>query len=95
MIRAHQPGSQPIDIPEAIPNPAAPQAVPTPAPKEPLPVPQRGAGALHASLIDRGMHAAPEIVSSRTGRLPRMRTCQGPRPGRGVLANIQPPRTQT
>ena len=36
MIRAHQPGSQPIDIPEVIPNPAV---VPRqqPAPKEPAP----------------------------------------------------------
>ena len=36
MIRAHQPGSQPIDIPEVIPNPAV---VPKqePAPKEPAP----------------------------------------------------------
>jgi hypothetical protein len=43
MILAHQPGSQPIDIPEVIPNPAAPQRIPTPAPKEPVkvPVPQR------------------------------------------------------
>lgn len=41
MIRAHQPGSQPIDIPEAIPNPAVPRTVPTPspAPKEPVKVP--------------------------------------------------------
>ena len=36
MIRAHQPGSQPIDIPEVIPNPAvAPRQEPTP--KEPIP----------------------------------------------------------
>jgi hypothetical protein len=45
MIRAHQPGSQPVDIPEAIPNPAVPRTVPTPtpAPKEPIkvPAPQR------------------------------------------------------
>ena len=36
MIHAHQPGSQPIDIPEVIPNPAV---VPRqqPAPKEPAP----------------------------------------------------------
>ena len=36
MMRAHQPGSQPIDIPEVIPNPAI---VPRqePAPKEPAP----------------------------------------------------------
>ena len=39
MIRAHQPGSQPIDIPEVIPNPAL---VPKqePAPKEPVRVPE-------------------------------------------------------
>jgi hypothetical protein len=36
MIHAHQPGSEPIDIPEAIPNPAV---VPRhePAPKQPAP----------------------------------------------------------
>jgi hypothetical protein len=41
MIRAHQPGSQPIDIPEAIPNPAVPQPVPAPSqtPKEPVKAP--------------------------------------------------------
>jgi hypothetical protein len=40
MIRAHQPGSQPIDIPEVIPNPAV---VPKqePAPKEPVKVPEK------------------------------------------------------
>jgi hypothetical protein len=45
MIRAHQPGSQPIDIPEAIPNPAVvPKQEPAPkepAPKEPVKVPER------------------------------------------------------
>jgi hypothetical protein len=41
MTRAHQPGSQPIDIPESIPNPAAPQPVrvPSPTPKQPVKVP--------------------------------------------------------
>jgi hypothetical protein len=41
MMRAHQPGSQPIDIPETIPNPAVPQPVPvpSPAPKQPVKVP--------------------------------------------------------
>jgi hypothetical protein len=41
MIRAHQPGSQPLDIPEAIPNPAVPQPAPapSPAPTEPVKVP--------------------------------------------------------
>ena len=41
MMRAHQPGSQPLDIPEAIPNPAVPQPAPapSPAPREPIKVP--------------------------------------------------------
>ena len=40
MIGAHQPGSQPIDIPEVIPNPAV---VPKqePAPNEPVRVPEK------------------------------------------------------
>jgi hypothetical protein len=45
MIRAHQPGSQPIDIPEVIPNPAVvPKQEPVPkepAPKEPVKVPEK------------------------------------------------------
>ncbi len=45
MIRAHQPGSQPIDIPEVIPNPAVvPKQEPAPkepAPKEPVKVPDK------------------------------------------------------
>ena len=40
MIRAHQPGSEPIDIPETIPNPVVvPKPIPAPtepAPKEPV-----------------------------------------------------------
>ena len=33
MTRSHQPGSQPVDIPETIPNPAVPNApAPTPTP---------------------------------------------------------------
>jgi hypothetical protein len=47
-MRAHQPGSQPIDIPEAIPNPAVPQPDPAPSqtPKEPVkaPAPQNAMG---------------------------------------------------
>ena len=41
MMRAHQPGSQPLDIPEAIPNPAVPRPAPapSPAPREPVKVP--------------------------------------------------------
>jgi hypothetical protein len=45
MTRAHQPGSQPIDIPEVIPNPAVvPQQEPAPkepARKEPVKVPEK------------------------------------------------------
>ena len=45
MIRAHQPGSQPIDIPEVIPNPVVvPKREPAPkepAPKEPDKVPEK------------------------------------------------------
>ena len=45
MMRAHQPGSRPLDIPEAIPNPAVPRTVPAPSPppSEPakVPAPQR------------------------------------------------------
>jgi hypothetical protein len=45
MIRAHQPGSQPIDIPEVIPNPAVvPKHEPAPkepAPKNPVKVPEK------------------------------------------------------
>ena len=46
MISAHQPGSQPIDIPEVIPNPAVvPKQEPAPkepaAPKNPVKVPEK------------------------------------------------------
>jgi hypothetical protein len=41
VIRAHQPGSEPIDIPETIPNQTIPNPVvvpkPTPTPTEPAP----------------------------------------------------------
>ena len=44
-IRAHQPGSEPIDIPETIPNPVVvPKPTPTPtepAPKEPVRIPEK------------------------------------------------------
>jgi hypothetical protein len=48
VIRAHQPGSEPIDIPETIPNPVVvPKPTPTPtepAPKEPVRTPERVPG---------------------------------------------------
>ncbi len=37
MIRAHQPGSQPIDIPELVPNPVAVPATPVRTPTRPVP----------------------------------------------------------
>ena len=44
MIRAHQPGSEPIDIPEVIPNPVVvPEQPPTPsapAPRKPAETPE-------------------------------------------------------
>src|SRR6516164_4666453 len=48
VIRVHQPGSEPIDIPETIPNPVVvPKPTPTPtepAPKEPVRIPERVPG---------------------------------------------------
>jgi hypothetical protein len=45
VIRVHQPGSEPIDIPETIPNPiVVPTPTPTPtepAPKEPVRIPEK------------------------------------------------------
>jgi hypothetical protein len=45
MIHAHQPGSQPIDIPEVIPNPTVvPRREPAPnkpTPKEPVKIPEK------------------------------------------------------
>jgi hypothetical protein len=44
VIRAHQPGSEPIDIPETIPNPVVlPKPMPNPkepAPREPVRTPE-------------------------------------------------------
>src|SRR5260370_38083913 len=44
MIRAHQPGSLPIDVPETIPNPAVPETTPAPTkpiPQEPVKTPEK------------------------------------------------------
>ena len=40
MIYAHQPGSQPIDIPETIPNPVV-RPERTPAPQQPVKTPEK------------------------------------------------------
>jgi hypothetical protein len=59
MMRAHQPGSRPLDIPEAIPNPAVPQTTPShsPSPREPVKVPAR-------------QRAASESGEQAGGRIP-------------------------
>jgi hypothetical protein len=45
VIRAHQPGSEPIDIPEVVPNPVVvPEQIPTPsepAPRKPVETPEK------------------------------------------------------
>jgi hypothetical protein len=58
VTRAHQPGSEPIDIPETIPNPVVvPKPTPTPtepAPKEPVSDP--GEGSLERRLNGRQLY---------------------------------------
>jgi hypothetical protein len=54
-MRAHQPGSEPLDIPEAIPNPAVPQPVRKPAslPREPIKVPAPQKMAYNKEMVAR------------------------------------------
>ena len=60
MIRAHQPGSEPIDIPETIPNPVVvPKPTPTPiepAPKEPVRIPEKIPQSTFLNGRARGLH---------------------------------------
>jgi hypothetical protein len=70
MIRAHQPGSQPIDIPEVIPNPAVvpkPEPAPRePAPKEPVKIPEEvPAGSVLPAA--RSATLQRQVVTRRTG----------------------------
>jgi hypothetical protein len=66
VIRAHQPGSEPIDIPETIPNPVVvPKPTPTPtepAPKEPVRIPERVPG---TSCLQRGTERAIRSMERR------------------------------
>ena len=71
MSYAHQPGSEPISIPEQIPNPAVrpklPRPEPVPPPREPVKIPAGGAAKggrgpslvfclrLHTVLVDVGL----------------------------------------
>jgi hypothetical protein len=45
VIRAHQPGSEPVDIPEVIPNPVVvPKQAPAPSepgPQKPIKIPEK------------------------------------------------------
>ena len=69
MMRAHQPGSQPLDIPEAIPNPAVPQPAPapSPAPREPVKVPApQGA----VAIAGNDLRQAACARASARGRVP-------------------------
>ena len=87
MIRAHQPGSEPIDIPETIPNPVVvPKPTPTPtepAPKEPVRIP--GEGSLERRLngrqlyVRRAVDSEGEVLDILVQPLGRTRV------GRGVL----------
>ena len=68
MIRAHQPGSEPIDIPETIPNPAVvpkPATTPTePAPKEPVRTPDKVPGTARVACSADGAGDPIEVVGA-------------------------------
>jgi len=76
VIRAHQPGSEPIDIPETIPNPVVvPKPTPTPtepAPKEPVRIPERVPGTARVACSagrsgqsDRGGRAWSDVTARK------------------------------
>jgi hypothetical protein len=80
VIRAHQPGSEPIDIPETIPNPVVvPKPTPTPtepAPKEPVRIREKVPGTARACSAGRSglsEHGAtsPGASNSLSRSLPR------------------------
>jgi hypothetical protein len=68
VIRAHQPGSEPIDIPETIPNPVVvPKPTPTPtepAPKEPVRIPERVPGTARVAWARDGAGNPIEMVGA-------------------------------
>jgi hypothetical protein len=68
VIRAHQPGSEPIDIPETIPNPVVvPKPTPTPtepAPKEPVRIPERVPGTARVACSRDGAGNPIEVVGA-------------------------------
>ena len=66
MIRAHQPGSEPIDIPETIPNPVVlPKPTPNPrepAPKEPVRTPEKVPSAQRRPLAARAQQSVMPAI---------------------------------
>ena len=75
-MRAHQPGSEPIDIPETIPNPVVvPKRTPTPtepAPKEPVRIPEKVPLPSGVFSLARGTSISswPKLPSSDRDRWP-------------------------
>src|SRR5688572_20589807 len=71
MIIAHQPGSEPITIPEQIPNPAVrprvPKPAPIPEPRKPVKVPQRTAPLLPLGLLLCALGAEVAAAQAQTG----------------------------
>ena len=70
MIRAHQPGSEPIDIPETIPNPVVvPEPIPAPtepAPKKPVRTPDKVPGTARVVCSADGAGDPIEVVAARS-----------------------------
>jgi len=67
MIRAHQPGSLPIDVPETIPNPAVPETTPGPTkpiPQEPVKTPEK----VPANYAPVYAVRAPRVQPEKEGR---------------------------
>ena len=71
MIRAHQPGSEPIDIPETIPNPVVvpkPTRTPIePAPKEPVRTPDKVPGTARVVAARDGTSTGANRVGGLVG----------------------------
>jgi hypothetical protein len=92
VIRAHQPGSEPIDIPETIPNPVVvPKPTPTPtepAPKEPVRIPERVPGtarvACSAGRSGQSRSQLAETLAAAQERLVHLLSCDIEREPAGV-----------
>lgn len=79
MTRAHQPGSEPIDIPEVIPNPVVlPEQTPTPsapAPPKPVKTPVKVPADYAAHTAAR---ISREILGWRKSSRPTTTVCSSP-----------------